>query len=386
VVRPRERFKARWEAAQSTHMGTKFSTIAIPVAQSLNAGLHARFKIAPPRLECSAMNRLPKSAAVDVVGVGINATDTLIRLAGFPAPDSKMEVLSAEVAPGGQVASAIVACRRWGLSTRYVGKIGDDSAGRLQRDEMEREGVVAHWIVARGSHSQVAFILVDQSSGERTILWKRDAQIALRPDDLERKWIFGARALLVDGHDTQAAARAARWAREESIAVIGDFDNLYSNVEVLLHYVDFPVTSKEFPQKLTGEVDLLKSLPRILQEFKCRIIAATLGSKGVLAWNGNEFLLSPGFRVHTVDTTGAGDIFHGGFIFGLIRGWPLREILEFSNAAAALNCTGSGARGHIASLAEIELVRSSTERSDDAYTEEVLRDAARTALAAGARA
>jgi sulfofructose kinase len=329
------------------------------------------------------MNRLGASESVDVVGVGINATDTILRLPGFPAPDSKMEVLSSEVAPGGQVASAMVACRRWGLSARYVGKIGDDAAGRLQRSEMEREGVAAHWIIARGACSQVAFILVDQSSGERTILWKREPHIALRPDDLERTWIWGAHALLVDGHDTEAAARAACWAREESIPVVGDFDNLYPHLEVLLHQVDFPVTSKEFPERITGEANLLKSLPSILHEFKCRMIAATLGNLGVLAWTGSEFLLSPGFRIHAVDTTGAGDIFHGGFVYGLIRGWPLQEILEFSNAAAALNCTRSGARGRIAPLEEIQRLRSTHERSERAYTEEVLRVAAR---AAGARA
>ena len=168
--------------------------------------------------------------------------------------------------------------------------------------------------------------------------------------------------------------------------MVGDFDNLYSQVEVLLQHVDFPITSKEFPEKLTGETNLFESLPSILREFKCRMIATTLGSLGVLAWTGNEFLFSPGFRIHAVDTTGAGDIFHGGFLYGLSRGWPLQEILEFSNAAAALNCTRSGARGYIASLDEIQHLRSTNERSERAYTEEVLRRAACAALAAGARA
>jgi sugar/nucleoside kinase (ribokinase family) len=326
------------------------------------------------------------SATVDVVGVGINATDTIIRLPSFPVPDSKMEVSSTVIAPGGQVASAIIACRRWGLSARYVGKIGNDSAGKIQRGEMEREGVEAHWITARGSHSQSAFILVDESSGERTILWKRDRKIALRPDDLRRKWIWGAHLLFVDGHDTQAAACAACWARQRAIPVVADLDNVYSNVEVLLHQVDFPVTSKVFPEKLTGEVNLLKALPRILWKFKCRVIATTLGRLGVLSWNGSEFFLSPGFRVQAVDTTGAGDIFHGAFVYGLIRKWSLQEILEFSNAAAALSCTAVGARGHIASLDEIRALRSRAERSEPAYPGRALREATRLALAVGARA
>ena len=332
------------------------------------------------------MNRAAPASAVDVVGVGINATDTIIRLPHFPDSDSKMEIVSADVMPGGQVASAIVACRRWGLSTRYVGKIGDDAAGKLQMNEMAREEVDAHWIIAPGSPSQTAFILVDESSGERTVLWKRDPSIALRAADLKREFISGSRALLVDGHDTEASARAARWAREESIPVVGDFDNLYQNLELLLPYVDFPVTSKAFPERLTGESDLLKSLPRIFCEFKCRLSAATLGHHGVLAWDGQEFLLSPGFRVRAVDTTGAGDIFHGAFVYALLQNWTVQERLEFSCAAAALNCTAPGAHGKIASLAEIESLRSSGERSELAYSDQVLREAARAALSTGARA
>lgn len=319
------------------------------------------------------------TSLLDVVGVGINATDTIIRLPRFPALDSKVEMISAETKPGGQVASAIVACRRWGLTARYVGKIGDDAAGKFQAEEMQREGVEAHWITARGCASQTAFILVDETSGERTVLWKRDLAIALRPEDLKHDWIRGARALLVDGHDTEAAAQAARWAREEKIPVVGDFDNLYAGIQVLLQYVNFPITSRDFPERLTGERDLLKSLPRIFREFKCRLIAATLGRFGALAWNGDRFILSPGFRVKALDTTGAGDIFHGAFLYGLVRGWQVEEILEFSCAAAALNCEAPGARGGIASLAEVENLRRTGERSDRAYAPEQLQEAARAA-------
>jgi sulfofructose kinase len=327
------------------------------------------------------MNEAIALPRADVVGVGINATDTILRLPRFPAPDSKVELLSADVRPGGQVASAIVACQRWGLAARYVGKIGDDAAGNLQKAEMEREGVEAHWITAPGCGSQTAFVLVDERTGERTVLWKRDASIALRPEELQRQWISGARLLLVDGHDTEAAAQAARWAREERIPVVADLDNLYPGVQGLLEYVDFPVTSKDFPERLTGERNLLKSLPRILREFHCRTVAATLGPLGVVAWDGLRFVLCPGFRATAVDTTGAGDIFHGAFCYGLLRSWSLEEILEFSCAAAALNCTAPGARGGIATLDQIAHLRRSGPRSEAAYTPEELKDAARQAAA-----
>lgn len=312
-----------------------------------------------------------------VVGVGINATDTIIRLPYFPASDSKLELLSAEVKPGGQVASAIIACQRWGLLGRYAGKIGDDSAGELQIKEMQREQVDARWIVAPGCSSQVAYILVEQTSGERTVLWKRDSSIALSPSDLRREWILGASALLVDGHDTAATTQAARWAREEGIPVVGDFDNLYPGAEDLLQYVNFVISSKDFPARLTGESDLLKSLPIIFRKLECNLMAATLGRLGVLAWDGERFTLIPGIRLRPVDTTGAGDIFHGGFLYGLARGWPIKEILEFGCAAAALNCEAEGARGGIASLDAIAGLRERGERSELVYSREELERASR---------
>jgi len=318
--------------------------------------------------------------APTVVGVGINALDTIIRLPRFPAPDSKVELLSVQPMPGGQVASAMVACSRWGLRVRYVGKIGDDAAAKQQIAEMKREDVDTRWIVAKGCQSQFSFILVDQTTGDRTVLWNRDPKIAMRPRDLKRSWIRGARALLVDGHDTQAAAQAARWAREDGIPVVGDFDNRYPGVEELLKNVDYPITSKDFPERLTGEGDLLKSLPKIHARFKCRITSATLGCAGVIAWNGKQFLQCPAFQIKAVDTTGAGDIFHGAFLYGLIDGWPVERILEFGCAAAALNCEALGARGGIASVRKIEALRRSGSRHPLPYSEDQLRAAARSAV------
>jgi sugar/nucleoside kinase (ribokinase family) len=310
---------------------------------------------------------------VDVVGVGINATDTVIRLPHFPALDTKVEMLSSEILPGGQVATAMVACQRWGLQTRYVGKVGADEAGQLQARNFVREGVEAQILIVPGASSQVAYILVDQDSGERTILWKRDAAIALRPEDLRPEWIVQARALHVDGHDTAAAATAARWARKAGIPVTADLDNLYPGIEKLLPNVDYLLASREFPERLTGESDLRNSLPEIAKRYGSRLAGATLGSEGVLTWDGREFHYCPGYTVRVQDTTGAGDVFHAGFLYGLLRGWPLAQQLEFSCAAAALNCTAPGARGCIATLHEIERLARTGERSEPAFPPAALR-------------
>lgn len=316
-----------------------------------------------------------------VLGIGINATDTVIRLPRFPTVDSKVEITGAEIKAGGQVASAMVACRRWGLRARYAGKIGDDPAGQFQREEMDREDVETHWITARGESSQSAFILVDEPTGERTVLWKRDPAIALRPEDIRREWLQDASALLVDGHDTSAAALAARWAREEGLPVVADLDNRYPGVEALLEFVDHPLTSRDFPRRLTGERDLLIALPKMHAQFKCRLTGATLGRLGVIVWDGEKFVLCPGFRVNAVDTTGAGDVFHGAFLYGLAHGWDLKEILEFSCAAAALNCEALGARGGIRSVEEIRRMRRDGARSEAAFEPQELLEAANAAVA-----
>jgi len=181
---------------------------------------------------------------VDVVGVGLNATDTLIPVAHYPSRGSKVEFRSAKVLPGGQVATAMIACRQWGLRARYIGKVGDDIAAELHRSEFSRLGVEAHLFTAPGSPSQQAFILVDDG-GERTVLWKRDDRLTLRPEELQRDWIVHSRALHLDGHDTAAASTAAAWARAAGVPVIADLDELYPGVEELLQSVDYLITSRD---------------------------------------------------------------------------------------------------------------------------------------------
>src|SRR5260370_13502785 len=226
---------------------------------------------------------------VDIAGVGLNATDTIIRLPHFPAFNSKGEFRSSEVLPGGQVASAMVACSAWGLKARYVGKVGDDAFASKQRTEMERAEVESHWIVAPDCQSQSSFILVDERNGERTVLWKRDPRPELFPAQIRHEWVVRSKFLHVDGHDCAGAAAAARWAREASIPVIADLDNLYPGVEALLEHVDYLISSREFPARLSGDQNLMVSLKNISRRFGCRVAAATMGEDGVLAWDGAKF-------------------------------------------------------------------------------------------------
>ncbi|HEV2278073.1 MAG TPA: PfkB family carbohydrate kinase [Acidobacteriaceae bacterium] len=303
---------------------------------------------------------------MDIVGVGLNATDTVIPVAHYPLSGSKVEIRSAQLLPGGQVATAMVACQTWGLAARYVGKLGDDHAAQLHCSEFRKAGVDARIVTAPGCSSQQSFILVEPS-GERTVLWKRDPRLTLRPEDLRKEWITEARALLVDGHDTEAAITASAWAREAGIPVIADLDELYPGVDRLIPKIDYLIVSRDIPAQLAGGFDLRESLLRIQGKFGSRLVAATLGPEGVLAYDGRAFCYRPAFRVPVVDTTGAGDIFHAGFIYGLLQDWPLEKSLDFGCAAAALNCTAVGARGAIQPVADIEQLMATGSRYDSVF-------------------
>jgi sugar/nucleoside kinase (ribokinase family) len=295
---------------------------------------------------------MPTVSQVDLVGVGLNATDTVIPLPTYPARGSKTEYSTVSTLPGGQVATTVVACQHWGLRTRYVGKLGDDLAATLHREAFSHGGVDTRIITVPGAVSAQSLILVD-AQGERTVLCRRDDRITLLPTDLEREWITTARALHVDGHDTEAAVLAATWARAANIPVVADLDELYPNVDDLISNVDYLIVSRDFPIRLTDEPNLEQALRKMHRRYSCRLAAATLGEGGVLAWDGNQLLHTPAYCVPVVDTTGAGDIFHAGFIYALLEDWPLARQLEFACAAAALNCTAVGARGGIHPLDHI---------------------------------
>lgn len=296
---------------------------------------------------------MAQSHVVDLVGVGLNATDTVIPLADFPACGSKVEYSSETVMPGGQVATTVIACQTWGLQTRYVGKLGDDDAAALHSAEFDRAGVDARLIKVPGAASPKSLILVDRR-GERTVLCRRDERLKLRPEELNRDWIVNARALHVDGYDTAAATLAAQWARAAGVPVIADLDEAYPDVEKLIENIDYLIVSRDFPCRLMSESNLKKALHKMQIRFGCLLTAVTLGPGGVLAWDTQRFHYQPAYRVPVVDTTGAGDIFHAGFIYGLLQGWGLDRQLDFSCAAAAMNCMANGARGGIKPVDLIE--------------------------------
>src|ERR1044072_8106166 len=192
----------------------------------------------------------------DVVGVGLNATDTLLIVPRFPAYAGKVPFELEILSPGGQVASAMVACARLGLRVKYIGTVGDDERGRIQMQSLEGSGInLDHVQIRKNCANQSAYIIIDQSTGERTVLWSRAECLRLTPDAITPEQITCARMLHIDGHDTPAVARAASIAREHGIPVTVDVDTIYHGFDKVLLNVDYLITSSEFPLQWKNERD-----------------------------------------------------------------------------------------------------------------------------------
>jgi sulfofructose kinase len=294
-----------------------------------------------------------KSEKFDVVGMGLNAVDYICVVPRFPKYDEKLRMKDFKRTVGGQVASALVACSRWGLKAKYIGKVGGEEMGSFSLSSLEGEGVdVSHVARVEGALNQFAFILVDARSGERTIIWNRDERLAMSPEEVPLAAIEAGRFLLLDGHDASAAARAAELARSAGVTVVIDAETVKPGTREMVAAADYVVCSSGFPRAFTGKPAMREALLEIRTRGP-RCVVATLGRDGAISVSDDGFHESRGFKVECVDSTGAGDVFHGAFILGLAEGWGLGRILDFSNAAAALNCTTIGARGGIGPVEEI---------------------------------
>jgi len=290
----------------------------------------------------------------DVVGMGLNSVDFLSVVPEFPTPNSKMEMLRFSKQGGGQVATAMVALSRWGVKTKYIGKIGEDELGQFSLNSIRQEGVdISSVMMEPNTTNQFAMIIVEELSGDRTILWNRDERLMYREGELRKEEVCSGKILHLDGHDIHAALQSVRWAKEEGIPTVIDLDKVEPLTSELIKEIDFVITSSRFPMLFTGISDQKKALLE-LQKHTSGFLCITLGHEGAMALVNGEFLLIEGFKVKSVDTTGAGDVFHAGFIYGLLQNWELVEILRFANAVAALKCQELGGRKGIPTLEETQ--------------------------------
>ena len=292
----------------------------------------------------------------DVIGVGANSVDHVYRLPEFPKPDSpasKLRIAHHAITPGGQTATTLCTCAAMGLRARYVGATGNDDSGRLIREELSRHGVDITHTVVRDAANGYAVILIENVQGERVVLWDRGSRLDLAPGEIDAVAIADARLLHVDDVDVEASIHAASIAREAGLPVTSDIERVVERTEALMASVTVPIFAEHVLEPLTGERDVERAL-RALRRRHAGMLCVTLGARGAMLLDGDRLYHEPAFPVAVSDTTGAGDVFRGGFIAALLRGDAPGDILRFANAAAAISCTRLGAINGVPSLEETQ--------------------------------
>ena len=299
---------------------------------------------------------LPTGREFDAAGFGLNAVDHLIVVPEYPLFDTKLRLLEHTQAAGGQAASTMVGLQRLGLRTAYAGRFGSDVEGQFGLEAIQSEDVNLEFAeVIEGARNQIAFIIVAASSGERTIIWDRDERLSYIPQEVPLALASRGQILHLDGHDPPAGARMAQAARDAGTIVSADIDNIYEDLPELLPQVDILIGSREFSHRLTGIADKRASLVELKARYGCEIVGMTLGSDGAMIYCEEKFIEASAFAVPggCRDTTGAGDAFHSGFLYGLLSDEDVETSLKFANAVAALKCRGLGARGALPDQREL---------------------------------
>ena len=299
---------------------------------------------------------LAQQREFDAVGFGLNAVDHLVVVPAYPAFDTKTRLVAHTQSAGGQTASCMVGLQRLGLSTAYAGRFGDDAAGQFGVATLKNEGVNVEFAeTVAGARNQIAFIIIDERTGERTIIWDRDERLAYRVAEAPASFGTLGRVLHLDAHDPPACVVVARAARTAGTIVSADIDNVYAGLPELLPLIDVLISSAEFPRRLTGIADGRAALIEVKTRYGCAVTGMTRGARGALLYHDGVFLETPAFPVPggCRDTTGAGDAFHAGFIYGLLQGEEIEACMRLGCAVAALKCRHLGARTALPSAREL---------------------------------
>lgn len=294
-----------------------------------------------------------KETGMTVTGVGQCCWDYLALVDGYPAADSKAEVHDWTEQGGGPVATALVALTRLGIRTRFAGVVGDDPLGEQIHASLVTEGVETAGLVTRiGALSQRAFIVIEPGEGSRTIFWQRPTGMPLQPVEIPADFLAGSDFLLLDGLMPEVSLALADEARARGIGVMLDAGRMRPGMMELAQRSDYVVAGEQFALDL-GWDGTVTGFTELAIRLRYPFFTVTRGARGSLTLGSGELLDIPAFPVDVVDTTGTGDVFHGGYLFGLLQGWQLRKTITFASALAALACTRIGGRTGIPSLPEV---------------------------------
>lgn len=284
----------------------------------------------------------------EIIGIGASVHDTLMVTKEFPNEDTKLESAETIMQGGGPCATALVAASKLGVSSAYIGTLGTDIYGSYMMDDFNKYGVGTDNIIHKDDFTSFhSFVILNSSNSSRTCIWNKGTIPELQRHEINTNSIKDSKVLHLDGHQLDAAIYAASIARENKIKVSLDAGGVYPGIERLLPLVDFLIPSEEFVLKITGETDIKNASSTLYSKYKPEIFIVTQGSEGGFLYNGRECEYYKSFKVDAIDTNGAGDVFHGAFIAGYVKGLDAKKSMQFASAVAALKCMGVGARKSI---------------------------------------
>lgn len=280
-----------------------------------------------------------------IVGIGACVFDTLYSIPTYPKEDSKMRAESCKCAGGGPVATGLVAAKKLGVDTAYIGVLSDDNGGKYLIKDFEKYGVDTSLIDVKSGYRSFASVLwLCADSTSRTCVFDKGNLPKLILDDDKIKAIKKAELLMVDGNELTAAVLAAEIARENGTKVLYDCGGLYDGVEKLLKLTDIMIPSEEFALGHTGCKTAEDAAVLLYKTYSPEIVVITQGKKGGIIYDGNEVKCYPIYPAVVVDSNGSGDVFHGAFAAAVTMGYDYMKCCHFSSAVSGLKCTKIGAR------------------------------------------
>ncbi len=293
----------------------------------------------------------------DVIGVGNVAYDYLCIVEDYPKEDSSTHILQIVNQCGGCVGTSLVSMQRLGISSCYIGNIGNDDAGRIIQNDFLKEGVGIDGLdVLQDGHSSLGFVMIDPNHATRTKFPYRDNLADIEWTDKKKELIQNAKILHIDGTHYNNCMQAIEIAKANNVLVSLDGcskkeDNSL-NVDIARN-ADILIMNSAYPF-YTSNKESLKDAFAFFANFGAKYILTTRGEDGCIAYVDNEIREFPAFKVNAVDTTGAGDAFHGGFIAAILKGYPLLKAIEYASAVSAINTLQIGGRIGLPTHQEVE--------------------------------
>ena len=280
-----------------------------------------------------------------IVGIGACVFDTLYNVPTYPTEDTKMRATSSKAAGGGPVATGLVAAQKLGEDAAYIGVLSDDNGGVFLKGDFEKYGVDTDLVDVKSGYRSFASVLwLCADSATRTCVFDKGDLPALTLSDKQIDAIKQARLLMVDGNEMDAAVEAAKIARENGVEVLYDCGGLYAGVERLLAHTDIMIPSEEFAMGHTRKATAEEAARALYEKYSPKVVVVTQGKRGGVLFDGKTLTSYPIYPAEVVDSNGSGDVFHGAFAAGVLKGFDYLKCCHFSSAVSAIKCTGVGAR------------------------------------------